>query len=455
VLEWPSRLSLAGQFFLASLAVLVAGMVLTGAWIGQVVERGVLTRNAGLSALYVESVLGDHLATLASEPRLSEAEVATLDRLLAESPLGQRIKGFKVWSADGEVLYSPDRRVMGQRFAVHRRLGQALQGEVSAELSDLSEPENTYERERPRLFEVYTPVREHDAWGRVLAVVEFYQAPDDVEREVTAARLESWAVVGAVTCAIYFLLAGLVKRGSDTIDRHLSELATLHDRLRRAGARTTRLNEQALRRVSADLHDGPGQVLALALLRLDQLYPAPEGVQKADSRGRDIEVIRGALQQALTELRAIAAGLRLPELESGDLSRLVRRTVGDHERRTGVPVRLSIGQLPEMIPVASKIALLRSLQEGLSNASRHGLGRDVEVRICSARSALKMAVSDGGPGFVIAQASAEGGGLGLAGMRERAELLGGHFSVESEPGRGTTIHLVWPLHIHDSHLHHG
>jgi signal transduction histidine kinase len=365
--------------------------------------------------------------------------------LLAESPLGQRVVTFKVWSVDGRVLYSTSHELMGRRFEVEGGLQHALLGEVSAELSDLSETENTYEREHwNRLLEVYTPVRQQDASGRVLAVIEFYQAPDEAEREVAAARMQSWAVVGAVTAAIYLLLAGLVKRGSDTIDRHLRELAILHDRLRRAGARTTALNEQGLRRVSADLHDGPGQVLALALLKLDQLSATTECAHCTSTRAEDVELIRGALQESLTELRAIAAGLRLPHMETGDLGGFIERIVHDHRRRTGCPVHAVIVGVPREVPLPIKIAVLRSLQEGLSNATRHGLGRDLRVRVWTEGSRLHMDVTDCGPGFDVASAQRTDR-LGLAGMRERAELLGGTFTIESAPGNGTSIHLVLPL----------
>jgi signal transduction histidine kinase len=294
LVAWPASLSLASQFFLASLAVLVAAMLLTGEWVGQMVERSVLTRSAALSALYVESALGDHLAALASQPRLDPAEVAAFDRLLTASPLGERVNAFKVWSSDGEVLYSPDRRLIGRRFDVDGGLELALQGEVSADLSDLTQPENAYERERwSRLLEVYTPVRQQDPGGRILAVVEFYQAPDAVDREVGAARREAWALVAVVTTFIYVLLAGLVKRGSDTIARNLRELAMLHARLRVAGVRTIALNEQSLRRISADLHDGPSQVLALALLRLDRLNDTAACAPNSGHATGEIEVIRG------------------------------------------------------------------------------------------------------------------------------------------------------------------
>jgi signal transduction histidine kinase len=102
--------------------------------------------------------------------------------------------------------------------------------------------------------------------------------------------------------------------------------------------------------------------------------------------------------------------------------------------------------VPERAPLAVKIALLRSVQEALSNATRHGAGQDVSVRVWLDGSMLCLAVSDQGPGFVPEQAETEQTGhLGLAGIRERAELLGGSFQVKAAPGRGAVVQVCWPL----------
>jgi signal transduction histidine kinase len=196
------------------------------------------------------------------------------------------------------------------------------------------------------------------------------------------------------------------------------------------------LNEQALRRIGSDLHDGPGQALALALLRLDS----------ADTFAASGNSIREIVQDALTELRSIAAGLRLPELSALPVSGVVERAVRDHERRSGVPVRLELSELPADAATSVKIALFRALQEALSNATRHGGGADISVRTWAADDWLCLTVADRGPGFEAARAEPKGR-LGLASMRERAELLGGRFQVDSMPGRGTAVHLCWPLSL--------
>lgn len=299
------------------------------------------------------------------------------------------------------------------------------------------------------------PVRE-DGGERVIAVTEFYEPSDELERQVGAARLRSWVVVAAATLAVYLLLAGMVKRTSDTIAsqqralreqvaalaRLLEQNARLHERVRHAAGVTTALNEQALRRISSDLHDGPGQALGLALLRLDGLEEqcaAPCGMASGD-----LPVIHRAVDDALRELRAISRGLRLPELAPLTVADVAERAVRDHERLSAIRVDRQWRDLPAQVPLPIKIALFRSIQEALSNATRHGRGIGVAARIWTEPDLLCLAVSDRGPGFAPEQAEA-GEGLGLVGMRERAELLGGDFCLDSEPGRGTTVRVCWPL----------
>src|SRR5215510_10108972 len=101
------RVSLARQFLLANLVILVAGTVLAGAWLGQQIEQGVLDRTAAITALYVASAVTPHLETLAHQAHLEPADMAQLDSLVTDTALGQRVVAFKVWSPEGEVLYSP------------------------------------------------------------------------------------------------------------------------------------------------------------------------------------------------------------------------------------------------------------------------------------------------------------------------------------------------------------
>ena len=457
------RWSLARRFFLASLVILVVNGLLIGWWVGRQIERNVLQHAAAEAALFVDSIVSPALQPLAQTRHLTPAQLAALDALLARAPLRQHLVAIKIWAPDGTILYSPHRVLIGQRFPIDAELAAALQGTVSTDISDLEEPENADERQHwTRLQQVYVPVRDEQR-GDVVAVTEFYQLPDALEGDIQRARLRSWGLVAVLTLATYLLLAGLVQTGSRTIARQqhtlnekvqalsrlLDQNVRLQERVRQAAERTTALNEQALRRISADLHDGPAQALALALLRMDDLVPT--GPPEAPACP-DLAVVHTAVRDALHEIRAISRGLLLPQLETLALPEVVERAVRDHQRRSGTPVQLELEELPPHAPLAVTIALYRSLQEALSNATRHGQGIAVRVRVWRADHQLCLTVADRGPGLTPGRADDERH-LGVAGMRERARVLGGDFRLTSTAGEGTVVAVCWPLNAAQQSWH--
>jgi len=446
--------SLARRFLLASLAVLVVGALTVGWWIGGQLERGIVDRTASITGLYVQSFVEPHLESLASGEWLDDRDIEELDALLSDTTFGERVVALKVWRPDGAIVYSPDRALIGQSFPVADGLRDAVNGSVVADMSALEADENVSEQARgfSRLLEMYLPVRERGG-GRIIAVAEFYVLPTEIDQEVAGAQLRSWLAVGGVVTLVYVLLFGIVRQGSQTIDRQrltlenqVAELSTLleqnevlRDRVRVAAERTTTLGERNLRRISGDLHDGPGQMLALAMLRLDQLR-AEDG--KVDER--ELADLQSALNDALRDMRAIAAGLRLPELLSLSTAETLRRAVDDHVRRTGVAVALTLHEPPREASLPTKIALFRATQELLSNATRHGGGSDVALSLGAEAGRLVLTVVDSGPGFGETRVG-EGGHLGLAGIREQAELLGGTFEIGQRPGTGAQVTVRWPL----------
>jgi signal transduction histidine kinase len=451
-----TRLTLARQFMLLSLLILLGGMVIIGLWIGQQIELGVINRTGAVTSLYVDSFISPLVQDLAFSDRLGFPQVADLDRLLGETSLGREIVAFKVWSPDGFVLYSPNQALIGRKFQVDEHLEGAFSGEVTTEISDLSAPENVFERQSwNTLIETYLPIR-GEGTGEVIAVAEFYQTPDFLQAEIRTAQLRSWLVVGAATVAMYLMLAGLVGRASNTIlaqqddlQEKVTQLSELLDqnrelnrRLRLAAARTTALNERFLHRISADLHDGPGQDLSLALLRIEALtetceqcpIPVTDGRAVAD----DFRTVRVALDSAMDELRNISAGLRLPELSSLSPEEVVRRAVRDYRRKYGRDVDVTINDVSDAAPMPAKITLYRLVQEALANGYRHADGAGQSVLLEGGDGSLHIEVADSGGGF-DPHSVPQDGHLGLAGMRERVQVLGGTFRVDTAPEQGTRV----------------
>ena len=449
----PPRLSLARRFVVANVLVFMVAGLAVGAWLSDQVERGILQRTAAVTALYVNSFIEPRLVGMAANGP-PQVDRAGLDALMRNPAFTAEVAALIVWAPDGTIIYGPDDELVGQRFPSDD-LEAALRDELVFGISDLSHPKTAALTERfDRLFEVYVPVREPES-GAVIGVAELYKVADEIELEVGDARRASWAIVAIVTLLSAAALFLIVKRGSDTIERQeaalarqvhdltglLAENEVLNERVRHAADRATTVNERALRRISSDLHDGPGQSLSLALLRLDGI----RGSIDADgTQAQEMEEVERALRDAMRDMRAIAAGLRLPELASMSTTQAVRRAVDEHSRRSGTAVELHVGPVSEPVPLSVRVSLYRALQELLSNATRHGGGTSVQATVQSVGEMLCLEVSDAGPGFDPAVLS-QTDGLGLAGMREQAELLGGSFEVRAAPGAGTTVSVCWHL----------
>ena len=207
-----NRLSLAQQFMLACFIVLVFGMLGAGWWVGQQIENGVISRTAGQTALYVDSFVDPPLQNIGQGVQLTSKDMAALDRLVQNTPLGQHIVAFKIWDTQGRVLYSTNPALIGQQFPVKDELARSFAGEVVADITDLSAAENALERGNyTRLLEIYSPVQQAGT-NKVIAAVEFYQTVDALDSEVRAAQLSSWLVVGGATLLDYVTLAGLADR---------------------------------------------------------------------------------------------------------------------------------------------------------------------------------------------------------------------------------------------------
>ena len=304
------------------------------------------------------------------------------------------------------------RRSSAKNFRRRTRLQQAWNGHVVAELDELGDAESARERaKKVPLLEIYSPIRE--PWsGEVVAVAEFYENASEINANLQAARLQSWLVVAAVAAATMALLSGIVFRGSRTIQRQrealtervaelsalLAQNRALRQRVQKASRSASAINERYLRRIGADLHDGPAQLVAFAALRMDSEAlvdrNAPIG-----ARRKEIAAIRSSLDEAMAEIRSICSGLVLPHIETADLAAIVELTIAAHEQRTGSQVARpgKVAAVPLSAP--ERICIFRFLQETLNNAYRHAGGKEQTVEIALQEGRLTVAVSDGGPGF--------------------------------------------------------
>ncbi|TWF54462.1 signal transduction histidine kinase [Neorhizobium alkalisoli] len=431
-------------------------MILVGALVTSLIEAIVIRNSAATTALYVDSIIAPILPDLKTSETLDDVTTRVLDETFGQGALGGRVISFRLWRRDGTILYSTEDGMRGKRFDPSEDLKSAFAGRMVAQFERVDDPESPRERALGKpLLEIYNPVLQ--PWsGEVVAVSEFYEVADDFQNSLSQARLQSWLAVAGVTLSFFLLLSTIVFRGSRTIESQqrtltqrvaelsdlLSQNKALHARAQRASQRATALNESYLRRLGADLHDGPAQLVAYAALRMDsELLVDP----KASRRSRDTEIsaIRSRLQEAMDEIRNICTGLVLPQIESAEVSDVLQRVVNAHRQRTGADVTLSTAIPVRPLSPSAKICIYRFVQEALNNGYRHGGGTSQSVRQDYDNGNITVEVSDEGAGFD--PANVRPGALGLSGLRERVESLGGTFNLDTSC-HGTTVKMSLNVH---------
>ena len=264
------HLSLATRFLIGSLVILVAGMSVIGIWVTRQIEDGVVHRSASTTAVYVDSLIASSVQELADGARLTPENAERLTWLMTETPMGQQVAEFRIWDLDGNVVFSSVGEPGVSPQSVDADYLRALNGEVTAHIGTIEGDSASSDVPGEDLLEIYSPIRKTGT-DEVIAVAEFYYGTADLQDDLDAAARRSWLVVAGITLLIYLLLAVFVQRASNTITRQQHALADQVDRLtdllaenrnldarvRTAAKRTTALNERFLRRVSAELHDGP------------------------------------------------------------------------------------------------------------------------------------------------------------------------------------------------------
>ena len=155
--------------------------------------------------------------------------------------------------------------------------------------------------------------------------------------------------------------------------------------------------ERLLRRISTELHNGPAQLISLALLQLDALTPAAPGRAGAstDRTQRAVGTIRASLQQAMQEIRAMSVELA-PGLDKLSLSQVIRSAVSHHERRTGATLAVKLHTLPEDGQLDLKNSVYRFVEDGLRLVSLNAKGALHEMEAACEGGLLCLEVMVGG-----------------------------------------------------------
>ncbi|MGH8161983.1 MAG: ATP-binding protein [Gammaproteobacteria bacterium] len=202
--------------------------------------------------------------------------------------------------------------------------------------------------------------------------------------------------------------------------------------------------EQEAGRIAHALHDEAAQLLATTYLEL----AAIEREEPPKDIGDGIQRIRSQLDQVRSQLRHISHELRSPILDQFGLVPALRFLAEGVQERAGLAIEVGQEGEPEKrLPTQIESALYRGAQEALNNITRHAKASHARISVHRNGRTVICTISDDGVGFVPGSPGNEtaSSGLGLLGIRERACSLHGSLRIESNPGRGTTLHISIPL----------
>jgi signal transduction histidine kinase len=346
------------------------------------------------------------------------------------------------------IVFSNDKSVIGKSFSSTPTSELAWSGHVTGEFNQIDEDdEQIFDVPLP-ILEVYAPVRERGT-GRIIALIETYEAAGELEARILTAQAFAWLLIGGSTLGVSLLLLAAMRSArlkQNSLSRQIGELLRMkadvegaQRRLRRAARGASVDNEHTLRRIGTELYSGPVQLISLALLKIEAVCASAlsGGPEVPAAQLEDIEIIRQALGKTLDEMRSVSSELILREIENLSLADSVRMAARRHARKTGRPVRCdAVGVATADVHGQLKTCLYRFALEGLDRASHYATGCEHMVRASRDGEAIDIEVIIGQLGPCGQQ---EAFLRSVSNLRDRVESWGGTFEAKTDPDRGASI----------------
>jgi two-component system NarL family sensor kinase len=427
--------SLARPFAVFALLALLALALVAGT--GVAVVRKVATDQAlaearqltEVSARVVERRLtGDGLITG------DAIESGAVARIVVDAVLVDPVVRVKIWTREGRIVYSDETRLIGSEYDLGDEDLEVLDGGgVVAEVSDVSAPENRFERPFGELLEVYTRIETPRPDGTPLLFETYQLASSIAERRRELAStfvpvlVATLAALALLMVPIAWILANRVQAAQRERERLMQRAIDSSDRERR--------------RIAGDLHDGPVQELAGLSMRLSATAEQVGDAGAAATLRDSASAVRGSVRT----LRSAIVGVYPPNLQqvglAASLSDLVARLGAQ-----GVDAEVEVDADASFGPEVDAL-LYRACQEAVRNVQEHAGARSVRVTVRRAGDDAVLEVVDDGRGIDpdrVERARQEGH-VGLAILGDLVADGGGRLSVGPGPERGTVVRVEVPI----------
>jgi two-component system, NarL family, sensor kinase len=388
-----------------------------------------ISRNEALrDAEEVTRIAGEGVVAPAVEPGVLRGDPRALARLggvVRRSVLHDPVVRVKLWDASGRILYSDERRLIGERFALGTSESEVLRtGAVRAELSDLTRPENRFEAHEGPLREVYLGIPGPDGHRLLFETYEREGAlaadSRRVWQDVVPVVLGLLIVLWLVQIPLGWSLSARLRRGQREREALLRQAVTA--------------SEDERRRLARDLHDGVVQDLVAVSLGL--------GAARAGAADRPgthfLRETGGQVRQAIRQLRTLLVELYPDDLHRQGLDGALSDLLAPLQSR-GMTTSLTIDEQLGL-DRGTEAIVFRTAQEALRNVAAHAAASTVSVSVRRADGRYELEIVDDGQGFQPPEDDRPH--LGLRMLDDLAREHGGWLSIRSTPGRGTRIHLA-------------
>lgn len=229
------------------------------------------------------------------------------------------------------------------------------------------------------------------------------------------------------------------------IDRDVTEQKRLRENMRLYRREVTKAQEEERKRIARELHDETAQALASLSVEIGGIIMM--GREKQEKAFQRLEQIPSKIGSIVEEVRRFSHALRPGLLDKFGLVASLRLLAEEMKMRNGLSCGVEIVGFERRISTEPELALFRIVQEALHNVTKHTKATEATIRLTFGKERIKIDVIDNGDGFKLPDVLsnfARRGKFGLMSMNERANLLGGNFSVKSELDKGTTISVDIP-----------
>ena len=297
----------------------------------------------------------------------------------------------------------------------------------------------------PVIFMTSLTSAEDKVKGFEAGAVDYVTKP--LQQEEVLARVKTHLRLQDLTLSLQDKNRQLELSGQVERERLFEAIDQQREQLRALNQKLTEVQEAERKQLARELHDEMGQALTAISIDLAAIAQELDGAGTPAIHDRLAES-KLLVDQTLEQIRELSFRLRPAMLDDLGLAPALQWYIRQYAQRVNLDVQLDISNLEERLPAHVETALYRIFQEALTNVTRHAQASTVQLRLQRSGATVIVHIEDDGRGFDVQHVfngSLPKQGIGLLGMRERVTLLGGTFSLYSEPGRGTQVAIEIPL----------